>query len=390
MPKVLVLDANQRSGLAAIRSLGIIAHVTVYAGDSVANTIGGSSKYCRGYLRHPSITQEPKLFLDWLEKALVEYKFDIVFPMTEVSSQLLLMNIELLGSTKLPFASYKKVMSLADKGHLVKLAQSIDVAVPQSRLYENAAQLDLESVKKFPVVIKPCLSKIYNGNAWMDTVVQIAKDKSQLKEYLNSSEWLAKYPFMLQEFIAGYGAGAFAIYNHGNLIAFFGHQRLREKPPQGGVSVLSKSVTLDPQLLGSAKKLLDATQWHGVAMVEFRVAEDGTAYLMEVNTRFWGSLQLAIDAGVDFPKLLYQITIGDSVTEIKNYKKGVKLRWFLGDIDSLYLVLKSNHYSNKEKLKRILNFLTPDFFSTHHQVGRLSDLKPGITELKQYLGDLRK
>ena len=27
-------------------------------------------------------------------------------------------------------------------------------------------------------------------------------------------------------------------------------------------------------------------------------------YLMEVNGRFWGSLQLAIDAGVDFPALL--------------------------------------------------------------------------------------
>ena len=49
------------------------------------------------------------------------------------------------------------------------------------------------------------------------------------------------------------------------------------------------------------QELLDELNWHGVAMVEFKVTEDGTPYLMEINTRFWGSLQLAIDAGVDFP-----------------------------------------------------------------------------------------
>jgi len=43
-------------------------------------------------------------------------------------------------------------------------------------------------------------------------------------------------------------------------------------------------------------------------MVEFRVdARDGTAKLMEVNPRFWGSLQLSILSGADFPYLLYNL-----------------------------------------------------------------------------------
>ena len=37
-------------------------------------------------------------------------------------------------------------------------------------------------------------------------------------------------------------------------------------------------------------------------MVEFRIEHGtGEAYLMEVNGRIWGSLQLAIDAGVNLP-----------------------------------------------------------------------------------------
>ncbi|MCK7577967.1 MAG: ATP-grasp domain-containing protein [Chromatiales bacterium] len=62
-------------------------------------------------------------------------------------------------------------------------------------------------------------------------------------------------------------------------------------------------------MLAMAKKLLDAVSWHGVAMVEFRVTLEGKPYLMEINTRFWGSLQLAIDAGVDFPYWLIRFAM---------------------------------------------------------------------------------
>jgi hypothetical protein len=36
-------------------------------------------------------------------------------------------------------------------------------------------------------------------------------------------------------------------------------------------------------------------------MVEFKDDGVNPPCLMEINGRFWGSLQLAIDAGVDFP-----------------------------------------------------------------------------------------
>ena len=68
------------------------------------------------------------------------------------------------------------------------------------------------------------------------------------------------------------------------------------------MSVYRESVAADPDLVRRSRALLDAFGWCGVAMVEYKLDErTGTPYLMEVNGRFWGSLQLAIDAGVDFP-----------------------------------------------------------------------------------------
>ena len=57
---------------------------------------------------------------------------------------------------------------------------------------------------------------------------------------------------------------------------------------------------------------------------------------MEVNGRFWGSLQLALDAGLNFPYLLYQLAAGEAPELPPNgYRIGVKSRWLLGDVDNL-------------------------------------------------------
>jgi hypothetical protein len=109
---------------------------------------------------------------------------------------------------------------------------------------------------------------------------------------------------------------------------------------------------------------------------------------MEINTRFWGSLQLAIDAGVDFPWLLYQLATGTTPETVTDYKVGIRLRWLLGDLDSLYLTLRDRRNSLKTKLGALLQFLTPAPFRTRHEVNRWKDMGPFWCELKHYLHDL--
>ena len=108
---------------------------------------------------------------------------------------------------------------------------------------------------------------------------------------------------LLQERIEGPGVGVFVCCDRGEPVALFAHRRLREKPPSGGVSVLCESAAArSDRRATSATRLLQALDWRGVAMVEFkRDLRDGSLRLMEINGRFWGSLQLAIDAGVEFP-----------------------------------------------------------------------------------------
>ena len=76
-------------------------------------------------------------------------------------------------------------------------------------------------------------------------------------------------------------------------------------------------------------------------MVEYKVdAATGTPYLMEINGRFWGSLQLAIDAGVDFPALLVDCALGAPADVAPTPRPGVRGRWWWGDVDHLLARLR--------------------------------------------------
>jgi len=68
-----------------------------------------------------------------------------------------------------------------------------------------------------------------------------------------------------------------------------------------------------PEAEEAAIKLLSPLKWHGIAQVDFRIPDDGPAYLIEVNPRFFGGLAQCIAANVDYPYLLYQIAIGEPI-----------------------------------------------------------------------------
>jgi predicted ATP-grasp superfamily ATP-dependent carboligase len=157
------------------------------------------------------------------------------------------------------------------------------------------------------------------------------------------------------------------------------------------VSVLSESVSVDPAMQAMAGRLLSASQWRGVAMIEFRVNPEGVPYLMEVNGRLWGSLQLAIDSGVDFPWLLHE-QIGERIpAPPPAYARGRRLRWLLGDLDNLILQLRSRERSALGKMGAAGAFLR-SFFDpgVRQEVFRWSDPGPGLREARNWIGALRQ
>jgi cation diffusion facilitator CzcD-associated flavoprotein CzcO len=57
---------------------------------------------------------------------------------------------------------------------------------------------------------------------------------------------------------------------------------------------------------------------------------------MEINPRLSASVEVAVRAGVPFPRLLYAWASGAPLTRVAGYRLGVRLRWLGGELDWLH------------------------------------------------------
>lgn len=389
---VFVTDGNQRSTLAVVRALGR-AGMSVTVGASFQNSLAGSSRYCRKTVCYPSPLQEGEGFQAFLRKECRHGEYRLLLPMTDITTLLVAQARETLNPlVRLPIPSEEKIKLAQDKRHMVLLAQQLGISCPETFVFHDEHGLeDVAQRIRYPVVIKPRFSWFLQNAQWISGSVQYAYDPKDLIAKYHKLHAQIPHP-LVQEKIDGEGRGVFLLLWDGELKAAFCHRRLREKPPWGGVSVHRESIPLHEELVQKSLALLQAIGWQGVAMVEFKVdSRDGRAKLMEVNPRFWGSLQLAIDAGMNFPLLLYRLANGENLPAQFNYKVGVKSRWLLGDLDHLLIRLTHSHELNGlssqaiSRLRAYVNFLKLYERGLRYEVLRFEDPGPGWFECKSYV-----
>lgn len=383
--RVLVLDSSQRSALAVTRSLGSRG-LRVFTADCARRSIAAGSKFSSAHAHYPDPTESPAAFIDAVRKLISELNVGVVLPMSDVTTMLLTSAGD-IGGARLGCASNSAYERLSNKAELVELARELGVPVPRTCVVDSAEAAHSTAQQfNFPIVLKPSRSRYLQRGRIFSTQVRIAENAKELEAIIATSSWLSHIPGLMQEFIDGHGAGMFALADRDRIVAEFAHRRIREKPPGGGVSVLCESVPLDPRIQALAEKLLLSVAWFGPAMIEFRISRSGEPYLMEVNGRFWGSLQLSIDCGVDFPWLLYQLLRGDSPPSQKSYLIGKRLRWLLGDVDNLLIQAKSRRWPRRRALAEFMaSFVDAD---TRQEIFRWSDPKPALIEAGTWLKSL--
>ena len=278
-----------------------------------------------------------------------------------------------------------------DKSLTLEAAQRCGIRIPKTRLISNSEQLrEVFSTFAFPRVLKPARKEM--------TVEEIKSCSFKTPE-----EVVAKYPkskefaqpMLLQEYCEGAGVAVELLMHGGNCLAAFQHRRIEEAPYTGGVSVTAVSQSPDPSLVKQSIDLLRALLWQGPAMVEFKVNTlDNSAVLMEVNGRYWGTISLAVLAGIDFPLYHWQILHGETPTVPQKYDVGIKWRWTAGLILRLHglLVLARRSRSAREELMRsfsecptLLNGAMRDaIFSTADPMPAALDLVQVLRYLSSY------
>jgi predicted ATP-grasp superfamily ATP-dependent carboligase len=391
MTSVLVTDASERAALAIIRSLGKKG-IKVVAADTTSFNIGVLSKYCAYKITYPSPLENKESFVNFLLHLVKNVKIDLLIPVTDYTMIPVLERREDFEDyVKVAAPPYEVAMRAYDKFQTVSIAQRCRIPHPKTFLIDGVKALrEIADELNYPVVIKPRMKVFWkNERAVMVKVTQSnyaydAKDlQSKYVRLMSKLEGIVPSDFFIvQEYVQGAGYGVEMLMGDSNVLALFMHKRLREYPVTGGASTLRVSVW-NRRLAEYSIKLLREMNWRGVAMVEFKLDEEnGNANLMEVNGRFWGSLPLAINAGIDFPYLLYKMIVEEDTFYIGSYKLGFTERWLIpGELlwlfDSLF---RSSKNSKFIAIKQFLSFPPlPDDIIT------LSDFMPTIGALVDVL-----
>lgn len=303
--RVLVTDADYKHSLAATRSLGRKG-IRVVCGSSIPYAQSFFSRYCSERFVYPSSTDEEGFLASMIDYVRAN-DIDVLMPVGLDTTMLLARAYDVFSEhTILPIAGFDKIVVASDKLKTIDLARKIGVEVP--RVYAS-----VDDVDQFPVVIK---HRIRSGT------VRYVKSKDDLL----STEPIPN-DYVIQDYVLGDGFGFFALYNRGTCRASFMHRREREYPSTGGPSTAAVSICCE-ELRAIGTRVLDELCWNGVAMVEFKKdRRDGRYKLIEINPKLWGSLDLAIASGVDFPSLLFQMAVEGDVPPVTEYTTGVRYRW---------------------------------------------------------------
>lgn len=332
--KALILDANSSAGLETIQSLG--------RDGCIVDTID----FRPGLFRQRSrfIRRQIKLAIaeDGGIRELVDLfrteNYDLIVPTTEVSLLQML-------SPEIPDDMYKRavlaprasVQTALNKQAVWMLARRLGVRVPSSEMVSSSST----PPDTYPVVLKPVRSKTNTSGSVRYFAVTIAQDLTLWRAALGSI--YSGIQVQQQQYIAGKGLGVEMLFENGTLRWAFVHERVHELPLTGGGSSYRISIDLQEDVVRDATLLLSALQWHGVAMVEFKVTPSGEAYLMEINPRLWGSLALGIDCGVNFPLGLLSLATKRPLSPQPKYRTGYFARNISRDIQWFKANLLADH-----------------------------------------------
>ena len=76
--------------------------------------------------------------------------------------------------------------------------------------------------------------------------------------------------------------------------------------------------------------------------------------MIEINPRLWGTLQLSIEAGINFPELIIEMVKNGDIEEHFEYKTGIKHRWaFPHEFGEII------QHSGRRRITELINFFNP-------------------------------
>ena len=392
---VIVLGVDTPIGVAILRDLGSHHHQVTGIGRS-KSSIGFASRHCH----HPVVREKSDIdLIVQLQTLANQFPNAALIAISEHDNLLLnRYRRELEPHLRVLVPSQEMLEQVLDKSRCNRLAQAVGIRVPDSFEPRTIEEIEQHAgLLTYPRVLKwadpNSVGQALERAGLTEHKCQYAHDAQDLIEKLAPYAKIGRFP-LVQEYCPGQGIGQMFLVRDGQIALEFQHQRLHEWPPEGGVSTLCKSLPLSAHEACRKRSvaLLEALQWNGVAMVEYRYDQaTDTYYFMEINGRFWGSLPLAIAAGVPFAAALVASSVENTPKLTQPLYTSLYCRFMIPELRRLARLMFQpkaiqDPYYNYSRVRELGKFFLLFFRPrTRYYLFSVSDPGPFLTDLKNIL-----
>ena len=331
----LVLDAQLRQSLVAVRSLGRrgLRVAALEVSNSIRSVPTFSSRWCQQAYMAPSYEQSTEPYLTYLEQLLDHTGAHVLITSADATLAILREHRERLEQRASIAIAKEPALAIAiNKDQTLEVAKQLGMGVPRGVDVKTVSDVP-EALHEIglPAVVKPVESWVWGEQQGERLICKLVTTPDEARRAVEELTSLGGTT-LFQQFLPGKREAVSFLYANGEMYARFAQWAKRTQPPLGGTSVFRQSIAIPEDIGDQSERLVREIELEGYSEVEFRRDQAGKPYLMEINPRLSASVEVAVRAGVDFPYLLYQWASGRRIDRVEGYRTGGWMRYLEGDI----------------------------------------------------------
>ena len=322
--RALIVESGEAPHvLAAARALGAAGWDV---GLAVSGEQGGRSRHVRRVHRVPAPERAPEAFVDAVALAVRAWSYDVVFGADDIEVLALSAGRERLPCV-VPHAEHEQVVRALDKLELARAAERAGLAAPETRPADEQGLAALEG----PAVVKARLNwEPGDAPARRHVEAVLCEDPRSAARHARAMTAAGVRP-LLQAPVGGDLMALTVVIDHNGMPVALAQQRSTRLSLRR-TSTRAQTVALEPHLAVAATRLLRDLRWFGLANLQFLRPPGGEPQLIDFNGRFYGSLALALAAGVNLPDLWGRLALGEPVRGRVIARPGVRFQSLVEDV----------------------------------------------------------
>lgn len=268
-------------------------------------------------------------FVDAINHAIATHDYEVVFACSDGEILTLSRERSKLGAL-VPHPPHDTMLRAIDKVDLAVAARAAGLAAPPEA---GSAAEAREQWGVKPTIVKERLHGTQAaGGSFTHFSPQAFIDAADVDLRVREIRAAGGEP-VVQPLIEGQLMAFTSVLDEqGNMLARVQQVAERTYPRDAGLSVRARTVPIEEHLAERITLLLRELGWFGLSELQFIAPTDGDPVLLDFNGRFYGSLALALAAGVNLPDTWARIVTGRRPLRAGDARPGVRYQWLEGDL----------------------------------------------------------